>query len=83
MTEFGPHSGCPEFRVALFTPTPNAAKRVLEFFTTQIENDNMRKAYMNARDGSRRCGATATRSGGLWTCGRSTSLLSSRISKTL
>jgi len=32
----------------LFTPTPKAAKRVLEFFTTQIENDHTRKAYLNA-----------------------------------
>jgi len=32
----------------LFTPTPKAAKRVLEFFTTQINNDHTRKAYMNA-----------------------------------
>src|ERR1700674_1224346 len=32
----------------LFTPTPKAAKRVFEFFTTQIENDHTRKAYLNA-----------------------------------
>jgi site-specific recombinase XerD len=32
----------------LFAPTPNAAKRVLEFFTAQINNDHTRKAYMNA-----------------------------------
>jgi len=32
----------------LFTPTPKAAKRVFEFFTTQINNDHTRKAYMNA-----------------------------------
>ncbi len=32
----------------LFAPTPKAAKRVLEFFTTQIENDHTRKAYFNA-----------------------------------
>ena len=32
----------------LFTPTPKAAKRVLEFFTAQVNNDNTRKAYMNA-----------------------------------
>jgi site-specific recombinase XerD len=32
----------------LFAPTPKAAKRVLEFFTTQINNDHSRKAYMNA-----------------------------------
>lgn len=33
---------------ALFTPTPKAAQRVLEFFTAQINNDNTRKAYLNA-----------------------------------
>ena len=32
----------------LFTPTPKAAKRVFEFFTTQIENDHTRNAYLNA-----------------------------------
>src|ERR1035437_5445482 len=32
----------------LFTPTPKAAKRVLEFFTAQVNNDHTRKAYMNA-----------------------------------
>ena len=32
----------------LFTPTLKAAKRVLEFFTTQVNNDNTRKAYLNA-----------------------------------
>jgi integrase/recombinase XerD len=32
----------------LFTPTPKSAKRVFEFFTTQIENDHTRKAYLNA-----------------------------------
>ena len=38
----------PVFRVALFTPTPKAAERVLDFFTSQINNDNTRKAYLNA-----------------------------------
>jgi site-specific recombinase XerD len=33
---------------ALFTPTPKATKRVLEFFTAQINNDHTRKAYLNA-----------------------------------
>ena len=33
---------------SLFTPTPRAAKRVLEFFTAQINNDHTRKAYLNA-----------------------------------
>jgi site-specific recombinase XerD len=35
-------------RAPLFTPTPKAAKRVLEFFTAQINNDHTRKAYLNA-----------------------------------
>ena len=48
MTELLPSPAAPVFPVALFTPTPKAAKRALEFFTTQIENDNTRKAYMNA-----------------------------------
>ena len=30
----------------LFTPTPKAAKRVLEFFTAQINNDHTRTAYL-------------------------------------
>ncbi len=34
--------------VRLFTPTPKAARRVAEFFTTQINNDHTRKAYINA-----------------------------------
>ena len=33
---------------ALFAPTPKAARRVVEFFTTQINNDHTRKAYLNA-----------------------------------
>ena len=33
---------------ALFTPTPKAAQRVLEFFTAQINNDHTRRAYLNA-----------------------------------
>jgi site-specific recombinase XerD len=32
----------------LFAPTPQAARRVLEFFTAQINNDHTRKAYWNA-----------------------------------
>jgi site-specific recombinase XerD len=32
----------------LFMPTPKAAKRVLEFFTAQVNNDHTRKAYLNA-----------------------------------
>jgi site-specific recombinase XerD len=32
----------------LFAPTPKAAKRVVEFFTAQVNNDHTRKAYLNA-----------------------------------
>jgi site-specific recombinase XerD len=32
----------------LFAPTPKARKRVVEFFTAQIENDHTRRAYVNA-----------------------------------
>jgi hypothetical protein len=32
----------------VFTPTPKAARRVLEFFTAQINNDPTRLAYLNA-----------------------------------
>jgi site-specific recombinase XerD len=39
----------PDLRPAsLFTPTPKAAQRVLEFFTAQINNAHTRRAYMNA-----------------------------------
>jgi integrase/recombinase XerD len=31
----------------LFAPTPKAARRVVEFFTAQINNDHTRKAYLN------------------------------------
>ncbi len=34
--------------VSLFAPTPKAQKRVVEFFTAQINNDHTRKAYLNA-----------------------------------
>lgn len=33
---------------ALFAPSAKAAERVLNFFTSQINNDNTRKAYLNA-----------------------------------
>ena len=33
---------------ALFAPTPKAARRTVEFFTAQINNDHTRKAYLNA-----------------------------------
>jgi site-specific recombinase XerD len=32
----------------LFAPKPKAARRVVEFFTAQINNDHTRKAYLNA-----------------------------------
>lgn len=32
----------------LYAPTPQAAKRFLEFFTAQINNDHTRRAYLNA-----------------------------------
>ena len=32
----------------LFTPTPQAAQRMLEFFTAQINNSHTRRAYLNA-----------------------------------
>lgn len=47
-TELGPSPAPAVFQVTLFTPTPKAARRVLEFFTAQINNDHTRKAYMNA-----------------------------------
>ena len=36
------------FPVQWFAPTPKGAKRVFEFFTTQVSNSHTRKAYMNA-----------------------------------
>ena len=30
----------------LYTPTPQATRRVVEFFTTQISNDHTRRAYL-------------------------------------
>ena len=44
----------------LFAPTPKAARRVLEFFTAQINNDHTRKSYLNA---TRRFAAWCERSG--------------------
>ena len=32
----------------LFAPTPRAARRFVEFFTAQINNDHTRRAYLNA-----------------------------------
>lgn len=43
-------SSAPDLQAAnLFAPTPRAAERILEFFTAQVNNDNTRKAYLNAR----------------------------------
>lgn len=33
---------------AIFAPNPKAARRTLEFFTAQVNNDHTRKAYLNA-----------------------------------
>jgi site-specific recombinase XerD len=41
-------SPAPAVLPALFAPTPKAARRVVEFFTAQINNDHTRKAYLNA-----------------------------------
>ena len=38
----------PQIAPILFAPTPKAAKRVMEFFTGQVNNDHTRKAYLNA-----------------------------------
>jgi site-specific recombinase XerD len=45
MNELIPPTSVP---APLFVPTPKAAKRVFEFFATQINNDHTRKAYLNA-----------------------------------
>ena len=34
--------------VGLFAPTPKAAKRVVEFFTAQINNGHTRRSYLTA-----------------------------------
>ena len=47
-TDLTPSPAPAVFPARLFTPTPKAAKRVLEFFTAQINNDHTRKAYLNA-----------------------------------
>lgn len=49
MTQLAPLTIAPASPIApLFAPTPQAARRVLEFFTAQINNDHTRKAYWNA-----------------------------------
>jgi hypothetical protein len=35
---------------SLFAPMPKATQRVLEFFTTKINNDHTRKSYLFKRD---------------------------------
>jgi site-specific recombinase XerD len=47
-TEIIPSPAAAVLPARLFTPTPKAARRVAEFFTTQINNDHTRKAYLNA-----------------------------------
>ena len=64
---------------SLFTPTPKAARRVLEFFTAQINNDPTRRAYLNAARRFAVPGARATASLSSPTCRPSTSPPSSRI----
>ena len=61
----------------LFTPTPKAAKRVLEFFTAQINNRHTRKAYLNA---TRRCWAPTKRSGAALTASASSPTCSPSMS---
>jgi len=42
-------SPAPELAPAgIFAPNPKAARRTLEFFTAQVNNDHTRKAYLNA-----------------------------------
>ena len=60
----------------LFTPTPKAARRVLEFFTAQVNNEHARKVYLNAtRRFAEWCDARAA-SASSPTCRPSTSPLS-------
>ncbi|SMP73107.1 hypothetical protein [Noviherbaspirillum suwonense] len=42
------NSANPTALPALFTPTPQAAKRILEFFMAQIRNPNTRRDYVRA-----------------------------------
>lgn len=46
-TELTISPGTEQHPAPLFTPTPQAAKRMLEFFTAQINNAHTRRAYMN------------------------------------
>jgi len=44
-------SPAPELQQPMqFTTTPKGAKRVVEFFTAQINNDHTRKAYLRRCD---------------------------------
>ena len=47
MTEIIFSPAPPHHEPTLFTPTPKAARRVLEFFTAQINNDHTPKACLN------------------------------------
>ena len=47
-TELTISPGTEQSLAPLFTPTPQAAKRMLEFFTAQINNPHTRRAYLNA-----------------------------------
>ena len=47
-TELTISPGTEQLPAPLFTPTPQAAQRMLEFFTAQINNPHTRRAYLNA-----------------------------------
>ena len=47
-TELTISPGTEQQPAPLFTPTPQAARRMLEFFTAQINNPHTRRAYLNA-----------------------------------
>ena len=47
-TELTISPGTEQLPASLFTPTPQAARRMLEFFTAQINNPHTRRAYLNA-----------------------------------
>jgi site-specific recombinase XerD len=48
MTQIVPSPAPSLIPAPLFAPTPKAARRVVEFFTGQINNDHTRRAYLNA-----------------------------------
>ena len=47
-TELTINTGTEQQPAPLFAPTPQAARRMLEFFTAQINNPHTRRAYLNA-----------------------------------